>query len=198
MKRNICLLPFAASLLLACTGTGAQTLDAQRAAMRVAIDNAERGQFDAAATAGLRNHPLYGWLEYSALRRGIDTGVANSLLVKVNQIGTLTETLDAVTLAQRNGFTTMTSHRSGETEDTTIADLAVARKTWARGLRAILEREDDLSVVGEASDAHEALAPLADKVWRHAEPNGISGRTVTPGESSGSRMKLSPLWRLLS
>ena len=73
MKRNICLLPFAASLLLACTGTGAQTLDARRAAMRVAIDNAERGQFDAAASAGLRDHPLYGWLEYSALRRGIDT-----------------------------------------------------------------------------------------------------------------------------
>ncbi len=73
MKRTTCLLPFAASLLLACTGTGAQTLDARRAAMRVAIDNAERGQFDAAASAGLRDHPLYGWLEYSALRRGIDT-----------------------------------------------------------------------------------------------------------------------------
>ncbi len=60
------------------------------------------------------------------LRRGIDTGAANSLLVKVNQIGTLTETLDAVALAQSNGFRCMMSHRSGETEDTTIADLAVA------------------------------------------------------------------------
>ncbi|GAA1861084.1 phosphopyruvate hydratase [Myceligenerans crystallogenes] len=60
------------------------------------------------------------------LQRGIDEKSANSLLVKLNQIGTLTETLDAVTLAQRNGFTTMTSHRSGETEDTTIADLSVA------------------------------------------------------------------------
>ncbi|MGH8867752.1 MAG: phosphopyruvate hydratase [Actinomycetes bacterium] len=60
------------------------------------------------------------------LRRGIDTGAANALLVKVNQIGTLTETLDAVTLAQRNGYAGMMSHRSGETEDTTIADLAVA------------------------------------------------------------------------
>ncbi|MFI0351495.1 phosphopyruvate hydratase [Actinomadura sp. 9N407] len=60
------------------------------------------------------------------LARGIDGGVANSLLVKVNQIGTLTETLDAVTLAQTNGFRCMMSHRSGETEDTTIADLAVA------------------------------------------------------------------------
>ncbi|WP_402467026.1 phosphopyruvate hydratase [Isoptericola aurantiacus] len=60
------------------------------------------------------------------LAKGIETKAANSLLVKLNQIGTLTETLDAVTLAQRNGFTTMTSHRSGETEDTTIADLSVA------------------------------------------------------------------------
>ena len=60
------------------------------------------------------------------LAKGIELKAANSLLVKLNQIGTLTETLDAVTLAQRNGFTTMTSHRSGETEDVTIADLSVA------------------------------------------------------------------------
>ena len=60
------------------------------------------------------------------LQRGIDEGAANALLVKVNQIGSLTETLDAVSLAQRNGFRCMMSHRSGETEDTTIADLAVA------------------------------------------------------------------------
>lgn len=60
------------------------------------------------------------------LQRGIDTNTANSLLVKVNQIGSLTETLDAVSLAQRHGYTTITSHRSGETEDTTIADIAVA------------------------------------------------------------------------
>jgi len=60
------------------------------------------------------------------LRKGIELKAANSLLVKLNQIGTLTETLDAVELAQRSGFTTMTSHRSGETEDTTIADLSVA------------------------------------------------------------------------
>ncbi|MEV0399746.1 phosphopyruvate hydratase [Actinoallomurus sp. NPDC050550] len=60
------------------------------------------------------------------LQRGIDAGSANALLVKVNQIGTLTETLDAVSLAHMNGFRTMMSHRSGETEDTTIADLAVA------------------------------------------------------------------------
>jgi len=60
------------------------------------------------------------------LQRGIDAGAANALLVKVNQIGTLSETLDAVDLAHRNGYRTMISHRSGETEDTTIADLAVA------------------------------------------------------------------------
>ena len=60
------------------------------------------------------------------LSRGIAEGTANALLVKVNQIGTLTETLDAVSLAQRNGYRCMMSHRSGETEDTTIADLAVA------------------------------------------------------------------------
>jgi enolase len=60
------------------------------------------------------------------LRRGIDSGVANSILVKVNQIGTLTETLDAVRMAGEAGYTAVMSHRSGETEDTTIADLAVA------------------------------------------------------------------------
>jgi enolase len=60
------------------------------------------------------------------LKKGIDLKAANSILVKVNQIGTLTETLDAVSMAQRAGYTTIISHRSGETEDTTIADLAVA------------------------------------------------------------------------
>ena len=60
------------------------------------------------------------------LRRGIEEGCANSILVKVNQIGTLTETLQAVEMAQRNGYTAVISHRSGETEDSTIADIAVA------------------------------------------------------------------------
>lgn len=63
------------------------------------------------------------------LAMGLEKGVANSILVKVNQIGTLTETINAVTLAQRNGYTAVMSHRSGETEDTTIADLAVALGT---------------------------------------------------------------------
>jgi enolase len=60
------------------------------------------------------------------LQQGIDKSIANALLVKVNQIGTVTETINAVTLAQHNGYNTIMSHRSGETEDTTIADLAVA------------------------------------------------------------------------
>jgi len=60
------------------------------------------------------------------LQQGIDRGIANSILVKVNQIGTITETINAVRLAQTNGYTSIMSHRSGETEDTTIADLAVA------------------------------------------------------------------------
>src|SRR5439155_9825796 len=60
------------------------------------------------------------------LRRGIDEGVANSILVKVNQIGTLTETLEAMKAASEAGYSSVMSHRSGETEDTTISDLAVA------------------------------------------------------------------------
>ncbi len=63
------------------------------------------------------------------LQMGIDKKVANSILIKVNQIGTLTETIDAINLAYRNGYTAIASHRSGETEDTTIADLAVAMNT---------------------------------------------------------------------
>jgi len=60
------------------------------------------------------------------LKRGIDEGIANSILVKVNQIGSLTETLEAVEMAQRANYTAVISHRSGETEDSTIADLSVA------------------------------------------------------------------------
>jgi enolase len=63
------------------------------------------------------------------LQRGIDEGVANSILIKVNQIGTVSETIAAIQLAQRNGYSSIASHRSGETEDATIADLAVALST---------------------------------------------------------------------
>jgi enolase len=60
------------------------------------------------------------------LARGIENGTANAILIKLNQIGTLTETLEAIEMAKQAGYTTVISHRSGETEDTTIADLAVA------------------------------------------------------------------------
>jgi enolase len=60
------------------------------------------------------------------LEMGLEKGVCNSILIKVNQIGTLTETLDAIELAHKNNYTAVVSHRSGETEDTTIADIAVA------------------------------------------------------------------------
>ena len=63
------------------------------------------------------------------LQQGIDRGVANSILIKVNQIGTLTETIAAIQLGRRHGYTSIASHRSGETEDTTIADLAVGLNT---------------------------------------------------------------------
>ena len=63
------------------------------------------------------------------VKKGLELHVANAVLIKVNQIGTLTETLDTIQLANRAGYTTVVSHRSGETEDTTIADLAVALNT---------------------------------------------------------------------
>jgi enolase len=63
------------------------------------------------------------------LRKGIEVGVANSILIKVNQIGTLTETLEAIEMAKRANYTAVVSHRSGETEDATIADIAVATNT---------------------------------------------------------------------
>ncbi len=90
------------------------------------------------------------------LKKGIDMGASNSLLVKLNQIGTVSETLDAIELATKNGFTSMVSHRSGETPDTTISDLAVAKNTGqiktgapARGERIakynrLLEIEEEL------------------------------------------------------
>lgn len=60
------------------------------------------------------------------LQKGIDSGCGNSILIKLNQIGTISETIEAIKLAKKNGYTSIISHRSGETEDTTIADLAVA------------------------------------------------------------------------
>ncbi len=107
----------------------------------------------------------------SYLQRGIDSDVANSILVKVNQIGSLTETLDTVGLATRHAYTAVMSHRSGETEDSTIADLAVATncgqiKTGAPArsdrvakYNQLLRIEADL---GEAAEyrGRAALAPM--------------------------------------
>ncbi|PYJ06664.1 MAG: phosphopyruvate hydratase [Verrucomicrobia bacterium] len=76
------------------------------------------------------------------LRKGIETGTANSILVKVNQIGSLTETLDCVELAKENGYTAVISHRSGETEDATIADIAVATNNLLRALKRDMLKKD--------------------------------------------------------
>ena len=94
------------------------------------------------------------------IARGIDEGVANSVLVKVNQIGTLTETMQAVRMAHRAGYSTVISHRSGETEDTTIADLAVALDTGQikTGAPARTER---VSKYNQLLRIEEALGPAA-------------------------------------
>jgi enolase 1/2/3 len=101
------------------------------------------------------------------LKRGIDTGVANSILVKVNQIGTLTETLAAITMARESGYTAVMSHRSGETEDVTIADLAVATgcgqiKTGAPS------RTDRAAKYNQLLRIEEALGPDAEYPGRKA------------------------------
>ncbi len=108
------------------------------------------------------------------LAKGIELKAANALLVKLNQIGTLTETLDAVEMAQRNGFTTMTSHRSGETEDTTIADLSVATNAGqiktgapARGER-INKYNQLLRIEEELDDAGRYAGATAFPRWKQA------------------------------
>src|SRR6201747_67697 len=101
------------------------------------------------------------------LRRGIELGVGNSILIKVNQIGTLTETLEAIKLARKSGYTAVMSHRSGETEDVTIADLAVATgcgqiKTGAPS------RSDRVAKYNQLLRIEEALGPDASYPGRSA------------------------------
>ena len=101
------------------------------------------------------------------LRRGIDAGVANSILIKVNQIGTLTETLAAIRMAREAGYTAVMSHRSGETEDVTIADLAVATgcgqiKTGAPS------RTDRVAKYNQLLRIEEVLGPDAEYPGRSA------------------------------
>jgi len=94
------------------------------------------------------------------LQRGIDNGIANSVLVKVNQIGTLSETLQTINMAHEAGYTTVTSHRSGETEDTTIADLAVA--TNAKQIKTgSLSRSDRIAKYNQLLRIEEALGDRA-------------------------------------
>ena len=94
------------------------------------------------------------------LRKGIDTGCANSILIKVNQIGTLTETLNAIELAHRNKYTSVTSHRSGETEDSTIADIAVATNS-GQIKTGSLSRSDRMAKYNQLLRIEEELGALA-------------------------------------
>jgi enolase len=94
------------------------------------------------------------------LQRGIDEQIANSILVKVNQIGSLTETINAVTLAHRNSFTSVMSHRSGETEDTTIADLAVALNC-GQIKTGSASRTDRIAKYNQLLRIEEELGPMA-------------------------------------
>ena len=101
------------------------------------------------------------------LQRGIDEKAANSILIKVNQIGTLTETVNAVKLAQSNGFTTVMSHRSGETEDTTISDLAVALGT-GQIKTGSMSRSDRMAKYNQLLRIEEELAGKATYLKRKA------------------------------
>lgn len=104
------------------------------------------------------------------LREGIDRGIANSILIKFNQIGTLTETLDAIAMAHGAGYTSVISHRSGETEDTTIADLSVA--TTATQIKTgSLCRSDRVAKYNQLLRIEEELGDRAEFAGRKAFPN---------------------------
>ncbi len=99
------------------------------------------------------------------LRKGIEKGCANSILIKVNQIGTLTETLDAIEMAHRAGYTSVTSHRSGETEDATIADIAVATNS-GQIKTGSLSRSDRMAKYNQLLRIEEELGDLAKYGWK--------------------------------
>lgn len=101
------------------------------------------------------------------LSKGIEAGVANSILIKVNQIGTLTETIDAIRMAREAGYTAVVSHRSGETEDTTIADLAVGMQT-GQIKTGSLSRSDRVAKYNQLIRIEEALGSQADYPGRDA------------------------------
>jgi len=101
------------------------------------------------------------------LQQGIDQKIANSILIKVNQIGTLTETLAAIDLAHKASYTAVVSHRSGETEDTTIADLAVAKGT-GQIKTGSLSRSDRIAKYNRLMKIEEELGSLAKYAGRSA------------------------------
>jgi enolase len=106
------------------------------------------------------------------LREGIDKGIGNSILIKVNQIGTLTETLEAIAMAEEAGYTSIVSHRSGETEDATIADIAVA--TWATQIKTgSMSRSDRIAKYNQLLRIEEELGDAATYPGREAFPRGI-------------------------
>jgi enolase len=110
------------------------------------------------------------------LRRGIEAGVANSILIKVNQIGTLTETLEAINMARQAGYSTVMSHRSGETEDVTIADLAVA--TGCGQIKAgAPSRTDRVSKYNQLLRIEEALGADAQYPGRAVFRSGSAPRS---------------------
>jgi enolase len=109
-------------------------------------------------------------------RKGIDLGIGNSILIKLNQIGTLSETLDAIDLASSSGYSAVVSHRSGETEDTTIADLAVA--TSATQIKTgSLCRSDRVAKYNQLLRIEEALQRNPDC----AAAEIYAGRSAFPG-----------------
>ncbi|HHT22178.1 MAG TPA: phosphopyruvate hydratase [Bacteroidales bacterium] len=99
------------------------------------------------------------------LKKGIDTGCANSILIKVNQIGSLSETLDAIEMAHRAGYTSVTSHRSGETEDATIADIAVATNS-GQIKTGSASRSDRMAKYNQLLRIEEELGALAVYGWK--------------------------------
>jgi enolase len=119
------------------------------------------------------------------LRRGIDTGVANSILIKVNQIGTLTETLAAIRMAREAGYTAVMSHRSGETEDVTIADLAVASGCGQIKAGAP-SRTDRVAKYNQLLRIEEALGERAEFPGRRAFRSAAVARESAPPEAADS------------
>ena len=99
------------------------------------------------------------------LAKGIDKGIANSILIKLNQIGTVTETLKAIELAKVNGYTTIISHRSGETEDSFIADLAVATNS-GQIKTGSASRTDRIAKYNQLIRIEEELGNTASFAWR--------------------------------